>query len=374
MQALLLSAARAAKSNAKVLITGESGVGKDLIARQIHQLSQRSERPFVALNCAGLPEGLLESELFGHVRGSFTGAYRDKPGKLQLANRGTLFLDEVGDMSLRMQALLLRFLESGEIQTVGADYLSANTDVRVIAATHRNLAQRVRDGQFREDLLYRLRVIHIRLPPLRERTDDIAPLVNHFLSKFPMPVVFSDDALALLCRYHWPGNVRELQNVVEQAVWLSDATVVDVEHILPCLEPSTINGIAYERRRQAADELYDALVGGGYSFWDHIHPMFLSRDLTRHDLRELLHRGLTTTAGNYRAVLRLFGMPDEDYKRFLNFLSAHQCNVDVRAYRGGTALPARSRVLALPPLHSPHRLVHGSVPQDDEQEEPSRLG
>ena len=357
MRALLLSAARAAKSNAKVLITGESGVGKDLIARQIHHLSQRSERPFVALNCAGLPEGLLESELFGHVRGSFTGAYRDKPGKLQLANRGTLFLDEVGDMSLRMQALLLRFLESGEIQTVGADYLSANADVRVIAATHRDLGQRVREGQFREDLLYRLRVIHIRTPPLRERTDDIAPLVNHFLGKFPMPVVFTDAALALLRRYHWPGNVRELQNVVEQAVWLSDATVVDVAHVLPCLEPSTITGFVCERRRQAADELYDALVSRGYSFWDHIHPMFLARDLTRHDLRELLHRGLTTTAGNYRALLRLFGMPDEDYKRFLNFLAAHQCNVDVRAYRGGTSLPGKSRVLALPAaaIASPRR-------------------
>jgi transcriptional regulator with GAF, ATPase, and Fis domain len=373
MRDLLLSAARAARSNAKVLITGESGVGKDLIARQIHHLSQRSDRPFVALNCAGLPEGLLESELFGHVRGSFTGAYRDKPGKLQLANRGTLFLDEVGDMSLRMQALLLRFLESGEIQTVGADYLSANTDVRVIAATHRDLAQRVRDGQFREDLLYRLRVIHIRTPPLRERTDDIAPLVNYFLAKFPMPVVFTDAALALLGRYHWPGNVRELQNVVEQAVWLSDAAVVDVDHILPCLEPSTVSGFVCERRRQAADELYDALVNRGYSFWDHIHPMFLSRDLTRHDLRELLHRGLTTTGGSYRALLRLFGMPEDDYKRFLNFLAAHQCGVDVRAYRGGASLPGRSRVLALPPLRSAHPIAHAAEPHNDEQEEPSTL-
>jgi len=373
MRALLLSAARAAKSNAKVLITGESGVGKDLIARQIHHLSQRSERPFVALNCAGLPEGLLESELFGHVRGSFTGAYRDKPGKLQLANRGTLFLDEVGDMSLRMQALLLRFLESGEIQTVGADYLSANADVRVIAATHRDLAQRVKEGQFREDLLYRLRVIHIRTPPLRERTDDIAPLVNHFLLKFPIKVVFTDAAVALLRRYHWPGNVRELQNVVEQAVWLSDATVVDVAHVLPCLEPSTVTGFVVERRRQAADELYDALVSRGYSFWDHIHPMFLARDLTRHDLRELLHRGLTTTAGNYRALLRLFGMPDEDYKRFLNFLAAHQCSVDVRAYRGGTALPGKSRVLALPPLKSALPSAPETAPRHDEQQESSTL-
>jgi transcriptional regulator with GAF, ATPase, and Fis domain len=353
MRALLISAARVARSDAKVLITGESGVGKDLIARLIHRLSPRAERRFVALNCAGLPEDLLESELFGHVRGSFTGAYRDNPGKLQLAHRGTLFLDEIGDMSLRMQAVLLRFLESGEIQTVGTDVLGATVDVRVIAATHRDLRQRVREGQFREDLLYRLRVIHIQTPPLRERTDDIAPLVHHFLLKFPLRVVFTDAAFALLRRHHWPGNVRELQNVVEQAVWGSDGAVVDVAHVVPCLEPSTVTGFAGERRRQVADELYEALVSGGYSFWDHIHPLFLARELTRHDVRELLHRGLTVTAGNYRALLRLFGMPHEDYKRLLNFLAAHQCTMDVRAYRRGTPLPTQSQILALPPLALP---------------------
>src|SRR5580765_5489262 len=156
MMELLSMADRASKSPTKVLITGESGVGKDLVARYIHNQSPRSAAPFVAVNCAGLTETLLESELFGHVKGSFTGAFRDKRGKIQLANRGTLFLDEVGDMSLRMQALLLRFLENGEIQTVGADSLNANVDVRVVAATHRDLGQRAREGQFREDLLYRL--------------------------------------------------------------------------------------------------------------------------------------------------------------------------------------------------------------------------
>jgi DNA-binding NtrC family response regulator len=348
MQAVLLSVGRAARSSAKVLLTGESGVGKDLVARHIHDLSGRAERPFVAVNCAGVAEGLLESEMFGHVRGSFTGAHRDHPGKLRLANRGTLFLDEVGDMSVRMQALLLRFLESGEIQTVGAGGPNAHVDVRVIAATHRDLAQRAREGQFREDLLYRLRVIHIRTPPLRERGDDIVPLLTHFLRKFPTPVVFSDAALALLRGYHWPGNVRELQNVVEQAVWLSDGTAVDVRHVLPCLEPSVTTGPASERRRQPADELYDMLVHGGCSFWDDIYPMFLSRDLTRHDLRELLHRGLTKTAGTYRALLQLFGLPAEDYKRFLNFLAAHECSVDVRPYRSGTRLASTPRVLVLP--------------------------
>ncbi len=350
MQALLTSVARAAASPAKVLITGESGVGKDLIARALHRLSSRSERAFVAVNCAGVSEGLLESELFGHVRGSFTGAYRDKPGKLQLAHRGTLFLDEVGDMSLRMQALLLRFLENGELQTVGADYLNARADVRVIAATHRDLTQRVREGLFREDLLYRLRVIHLRTPPLRERQEDIAPLVQHFLAQREMPVTFTDAAIALLRRYHFPGNIRELQNVVEQAVWLSGETVVDVEHVASCLEPSTATGFTRERRRQPADDLYDALVSRGSSFWEHIHPMFLTRDITRHDLRELIHRGLTTTGGNYRSLLRLFGIAEDDYKRFLNFLAAHDCSLDVRAYRDGQPPPTRPRKL---PLQAP---------------------
>ena len=178
MTHLLGMADRAAGSPAKVLITGESGVGKDLIARRIHARSRRKALPFVAVNCAGLTESLLESELFGHVKGSFTGAYRDKPGKLQLAHRGTLFLDEVGEMSLRMQALLLRFLENGEIQAVGSDRPQARVDVRVVAATNRNLAELIAAGQFREDLLYRLRVIHLEVPPLRERREDIRPLVR----------------------------------------------------------------------------------------------------------------------------------------------------------------------------------------------------
>src|SRR5262245_33023034 len=176
MQALVAAADRAAMSDGKVLITGESGVGKDLIARRIHARSRRGSQPFVPVNCAGLTESLLESELFGHVKGSFTGAYRDKVGKLQAANGGTIFLDEVGEMSLRMQAMLLRFLENGEIQAVGADTRVTTVNVRVIAATNRNLPELIAAGQFREDLLYRLRVIHIEVPPLRERREDLPVL------------------------------------------------------------------------------------------------------------------------------------------------------------------------------------------------------
>jgi transcriptional regulator with PAS, ATPase and Fis domain len=170
MTEVLRLARKAASGDAKVLITGESGVGKDLVARVLHSESPRSRGPFVAVNCAGLTESLLESELFGHVKGSFTGAYRDKVGKLQQADKGTLFLDEVGEMSLRMQALLLRFLEQGELQRVGADERARRVDVRIVAATNRTLAERVAAGQFREDLVYRLRVIHIHVPPAGRRS------------------------------------------------------------------------------------------------------------------------------------------------------------------------------------------------------------
>jgi transcriptional regulator with PAS, ATPase and Fis domain len=342
-------AGRAAASDAKVLITGESGVGKDLVARLVHVHSSRAGGPFIAVNCAGLTETLLESELFGHEKGSFTGAYRDKPGKLQLAHRGTLFLDEVGEMSLRMQALLLRFLETGEIQSVGAHSAPKTVNVRVIAATNRNLAERVAAGEFREDLLYRLRVIHIHVPALRDRREDVPVLVDHFLRGSGRTVRISDAAMQRLQRYHWPGNVRELQNAIEQAVWSAGGDVVETAHLPASItaKPDTLKPQA-ERRRQVADELYEALVSGGYSFWEHIHPLFLERDITRHDLRELIARGLQTTHGSYRWMLHLFGLTPGDYKRFHNFLMSHGCIVDYRSFRQGAAVRNRR-----PPLLQP---------------------
>ena len=351
MLEVLAIARRSAAGDAKVLVTGESGVGKDVIARHIHVSSKRARGPFIAVNCAGLTETLLESELFGHVKGSFTGAYRDKRGKLQMAHGGTLFLDEVGEMSLRMQALLLRFLETGEIQSVGAHDETTHVDVRVIAATNRNLPDRVAAGEFREDLLYRLRVIHIHVPPLRERRDDIPLLVTHLLKRADRPMQVSEDAMIQLQRYRWPGNIRELQNVVEQAMWFAERDMIDVGHLPPTLRTSGEALLPMrERRRQVADDLYDALVTGGYSFWEHIHPIFLSRDITRHDIRELVVRGLRTTHGNYRGLLRLFGIPTQDYKRFHNFLMAHNCKVDYRSFRQGTPEPARRHQIVLPPL------------------------
>jgi len=210
--------ARVARSDAKVLVTGESGSGKELVAQAIHTESVRCERPFVAVNCAGLPETLLESELFGHVRGSFTGAYRDRLGKLEMADSGTMFLDEIGEMTLRMQGLLLRFLETGELQKVGADHVVKRVNVRVVAATNRNLRHMIGEGLFREDLFYRLNVIHLAVPALRERKQDIPALATHFLRKFAdMNRDISPDAMSLLVSYSWPGNIRQLANVLRTA-------------------------------------------------------------------------------------------------------------------------------------------------------------
>jgi transcriptional regulator with PAS, ATPase and Fis domain len=356
MTEILRLAKRAAVKDAKVLITGESGAGKDVVARYIHTHSTRRHKEFVAVNCAGVTETLLESELFGHVKGSFTGAYRDTVGKLRLAHQGTLFLDEVGEMSLRMQALLLRFLENGEVQSVGSDRAPAVVDVRVIAATNRTLTDMVTAGKFREDLLYRLKVIHLHIPPLRDRAEDVRPLAMHFFARAGYHVTLTEDAWQLLSRYRWPGNIRELQNVVEQMAWLSSTPgePIDVEQLPAVVKLSGQQAILpmSERRRQVADELYQAIVHGGYSFWEHIHPLFLNRDLTRHDIRELVRRGLSASRGNYRTVLQLFGIPASDYKRFMNFLSSHDCRPDFREFRNatGTLPPAARPGPRLPPL------------------------
>ncbi len=222
--------ARVAESRSTVLLTGESGTGKELIARAIHFNSQRAAKPFVAVDCGSLAETLLESELFGHVRGAFTGAVASKKGLFEEADGGTCFLDEVGDISLSMQAKLLRVLQEHEIKRVGG-VETIKVDVRIVAATNRNLEQLVAEKKFREDLFYRLNVVSVHLPALRERTEDIPLLADHFLRKYAAenekPVSqISQEGLDLLARYRWPGNVRELENVIERAVTLSHHSVI----------------------------------------------------------------------------------------------------------------------------------------------------
>jgi len=354
MRAVEREIAVAAGCGAKVLITGESGVGKELVAKLIHDKGHRSSAQFVPMNCAGLPDTLLESELFGHMRGSFTGAYRDKRGRLESAHRGTIFMDEIGEMSLRMQAMLLRFMETGEIQRVGADRSLPPLDVRVIAATHRDLVAMVTDQSFREDLFYRLKVVHIEVPPLRERRDDIPCLLRHFLAAFsnmhrlPAPEI-NADALERLLTYDWPGNVRELKNVAERLVVGSGGGGhMGVGSLPPEIgqvrRAASVAKVAAAPAGPMGERRLNRLMTEGLSFWSEIHEPFMKRDLTRDDVREIVEAGLAYTRGNYKMLVRAFNMPENDYKRFLSFLRTHGCHVQYQSFRmvkgPGVELPA----------------------------------
>lgn len=330
----------ASRSDAKILITGESGVGKEVVARLIHSSSLRKHHPLVTVNCAALTESLLETELFGHVRGSFTGAYRDRCGVLEQASRGTVFMDEIGETTARMQGLLLRFLETGEIQRVGSDRPDTRVDVRVIAATNRDLMGAVSDKSFREDLYYRLNVIHMKLPPLRERREDIQPLLSQFLADFsaqyerPRPAL-SSEAVEMLSAYRWPGNIRELKNVAERLVVRSRGGEIGPED-LP-IELLRVEPAATPKGgppvRSTVDVLFDRMLVERQSFWSVVYAPFMSRDLTRDDLRAIVRKGLEHTAGSYRVLTELFNMPADDYKRFLNFLRKHHCHMAFQPFR-----------------------------------------
>jgi len=354
MRDVLEMAKRASARRGKVLITGETGVGKDVVARYIHASSPEARRPFVAVNCAGLADTLLESELFGHVKGSFTGAYRDKPGKLRQAHGGTIFLDEVGEMTPRMQGLLLRFLDTGEMQRVGGDehHSDIKVNARVIAATNRDLPRLASQGLFREDLLFRIRVVHLHVPPLRDRPEDIRPLVHHFIERLDPGLRLTKAAWDAIGSYHWPGNVRELQNVIEQLASVASDGEVDVDE-LPWAHTALAGGrMRRERRRGIVDGLLAQIAAGHGTFWDQVHDSFMMHDLTRHNLRDLIALGLERSGGSYRDLLHLLRLPDSDYKRLLKFLSRHDCAVDFRPFRASTAA-RRSSVssTALPLSH-----------------------
>jgi len=241
IQALKSDIERAAPSNSWVLITGENGTGKELVSRNIHLQSNRSGKSFIEVNCAAIPEELIESELFGHEKGAFTGAHQRKAGKFDMADKGTIFLDEIGDMSLKTQAKILRVLQEKSFERVGGTE-NITVDVRVIAATNKDLKEEVSKGRFREDLFYRLNVIPFHVPPLRERREDVPLLLSHFLKEFAretareVPVI-SKEAVEILCAYRWPGNVRELRNMVERLVIMARSNTITPEDI-----PSNIKG------------------------------------------------------------------------------------------------------------------------------------
>ena len=261
MQELLRLLPKIANSNSNVLITGESGTGKDFAATAIHNLSPRKERNLVAINCASFPEGLLESELFGHMKGAFTGAVYNKQGLFEIANGGTLFLDEIVEMPVNLQAKLLRVLQNGTFRRVGGT-TDVTVDVRIVAATNKSPLEEVSAGRFREDLYYRLNVVPLHIPPLRERTEDIPLLVDHFIKKFSStPRRLSPDAMKLLIHYPWKGNVRELENIMERVLLLTDA-----EEITPPDIPLEINTTDWENnvlpRMEKTGIDLDAMVEG----------------------------------------------------------------------------------------------------------------
>ncbi|MGH9347617.1 MAG: sigma-54 interaction domain-containing protein [Vicinamibacterales bacterium] len=356
IQALQEDIELAARSDAKVLITGESGTGKEIAARLIHASSLRRARPLVAINCAGIPETLLESELFGHERGSFTGAVRDRGGLLEAGHRGTAFLDEVGEMTLRMQGTLLRFLENGEIQRVGSDRRQAPIDVRIIAATNRNLLDRVATSDFRLDLYYRLNVIHLTTPALRERPEDIPLLLERFIEQYTRTYRlaaprFSHQALEAFCAYDWPGNVRELKNVAERLVITRAGRQIGPADLPFVAGPSTTvaaapvppSGTPVPDNR--IDSLVTRMIKGGESFWSVVYEPFMARDLTRDDVRGVIRRGLEESRGSYKVLMRSFNLEERDYKRVLNFLRKHECHVAFQPYRTGVAFNVTKPIL-----------------------------
>ena len=296
---------KAAVTQVSVLLTGETGVGKERFARKLHAMSTRRDKPFVAVNCAALPNELIESELFGSEKGAYTGAVNARPGRFERACGGTLFLDELGELPLSAQAKLLRVLQDGVVERLGATQ-GKRVDVRLVAATNSNLAQAVSRGHFRQDLYYRLNVYPIRLPPLRERIDDIEPLAHHLLARFttlhnkPLPG-FTDPALQAMRQYAWPGNVRELENLIERGVILSAAEQrIDVEQLFPLSTPEELRDNESHEKKVApeADDLLGELV-----------HLVLERGLHLEKLEAaIIREAVARKDGNLSAAARLLGL------------------------------------------------------------------
>ncbi len=295
---------RVAGSDVPVLITGESGTGKELVARAIHGASPRAEGPMVAVNAAAIPRDLLESELFGHERGAFTGAVDSRPGRFREASGGTLFLDEIGDMPVDLQAKLLRVLQSGEVTSVGGRRAEA-VDVRILAATHRDLEVLSADGRFREDLLYRLRVVPIDIPALRERPEDIPVLAEHFMGRYAEelstgPRALSDTALDRLARYEWPGNVRELENAIKRALVLAPGEVLSPEDFAFLDSPSREQSGGGSLEELVIREVVDALEGP--------EDLEIYREILTRVERPLIETVLERTGGNQIRAAGMLGI------------------------------------------------------------------
>jgi nitrogen regulation protein NR(I) len=297
-------------SNATALITGESGTGKELVARAIYHHSERSEQPFLAINCAAIPENLLESELFGHERGAFTGATGQRIGKFEQCNRGTIFLDEIGDMTPATQTKILRVLQSGTFERVGGNQ-ALRVDVRVIAATNKPLEEAVANKQFREDLFYRLNVVRIHLPPLRERRDDVRLLVNYFLRKLgSKPKSIAPDALRALEQYHWPGNVRELENVIQRALVVAKGDAILASDLPPevlgrSASAGAVSGTLASPQNIAAGPMDASSLARLLFQWARKESKMKVMPAVE---RELIIQALVETSGNQVQAAKLLGI------------------------------------------------------------------
>ena len=299
----LAVAAKAAENNTTVLIRGESGTGKELVAEGIHFASAQAKGPFIRVNCAAIPAALLESELFGHERGAFTGAVKQKLGSFELANNGTIFLDEIGDMEKSMQAKLLRVLENKEFQRVGGEE-TIRVNVRIIAATNRNLEQMVTNGEFREDLYYRLNVIPVVLPPLRQRREDIPLLVEHFLQNTGNSLHkkikgVTKDALKVFMQYRWPGNVRELENIMERLITLADAPYIGIE---------TLPNYMLEEATDSSGIIPETIVGNVILPWDTYEKMIIQQALKKYKTFNRAAKALHITHKTVAAKARKYGL------------------------------------------------------------------
>ncbi len=347
----------AAPTGAPVLLIGETGTGKEMLARELHRASGRASAPFLAVNCAAIPQGLIESELFGHARGAFTGADRERTGFFEEASGGTLFLDEISSTSPRFQAKLLRALQEGRIRRVG-ETADREVDVRIVAAVNVDLTEAIRRKEFREDLYYRLAVFTVPVPPLRERPADVPLLARAFLDEIApgaleRRVELDPAALARLSRHSWPGNVRELRNLIERLAALADggrigAAEVEAALSLHPLVPGRASeeparpgsrdagapGSRLDSEERAA-RLLEEICATGRTFWDVARARYLDREITREDVRALIALGMTRAGGSYKKTAVLFNLPPADYKRFLDFVHNH----DLRAPRQA-AVPA----------------------------------
>ena len=304
MQGVFKLIGRISRSDAVVLITGESGCGKEVVARAVQRFSMRSTRNFVAINCAAIPEALLESELFGHEKGSFTGAVAQRAGRFEQCDGGTLFLDEIGEMPMHVQTKILRVLQEGEFSRVGGNE-TLRTDVRIIAATNRNLEKEVERGKFREDLFYRLNVVRVHLPPLRERPDDTLALARFFLNRIAKKrnqpgLRFSDEALALMKNYNWPGNVRELENTVQRAALMSHTDVITGDDIPLLSGTNDSRG----RGEGPAAMLLEQALNGDAPAWDWM-------------LHQLAEAALSHYAGSPEEAARALGLKTPAFKKLL---------------------------------------------------------